>query len=168
MELLGKIKQPWSRQFYNAIAPHVALTAIETVFLRAGPSGGLKSEVLLHKRPETDIPEWRGRSASPGSMLRATDHSYEDAVRRVKRELGGARLRYRAEPVASIFNMTERGPENGIVLACELVDEPPPSFWWHSVYTLPYDLLRHHYGFLEAILVWYNLEFNDRNLNESL
>lgn len=145
--LFRLLAQPWTARFYNAAAPLFALTAVETVFLRKDEPG--QYHVLLHRRPETDIPEWRGRPASPGSMLRATDcpgreSGYIDALYRVRRELGGTQFIFTPSPVHSLFQHTERGPENGIVIVCELLQDPPAGFWWHSIRDLPPNILKHH------------------------
>ncbi len=146
--LLGKLGQPWTRELYNAFAPHFALTAIETVFLRGTPKG---IEVLLHNRPDTDIPEWRGRPASPGSMLRATDRArqeavYFDAFQRVAAEIGITSFQVTITPMDIQLHHTRRGTENALVFVCQMPENqfPKEGFWWHNVNTMPHGILDHH------------------------
>jgi len=171
IKLMGKLKAKWTPKLYQAMAPNFALTAVETVFLT---KSGDELYVLLHNRPQDDIPEWRNKPASPGSMVRANDiktrfNGFENAILRVqKNELGNVPIMVSEKPVGAIFRISARGAENSVIFVCRLVtdpfdfkslDEPPiPGFWWQPVSQLPKDLIDDHDKIIDiACKHWYTV-----------
>lgn len=156
IELINKLGKRWSNELYKAIAPKFALTAIETVFFQKISNNELF--VALHKRPDNDIPQWAGRPASPGSMLRSSDKpgSYEDAVIRIRQEFGGKdfwsrrKLRITPRPVDVLFQHTDRGPENALIFVCHLEGNLPENWRYYLVNHLPEDILSHHVPIIYA------------------
>lgn len=157
--LLNKVKQPWSAEFYNALAPHVALTAIETVFLRK-INGELR--VLLTKRPANDT-HWANMWHSPGTMFRATDvpkqlevpGNFRMAFDRVEIEIG-CRILY-AIHVGCIPQLTLRDPELGQVFLCEFADTPKKGDFF-PVDQLPSSIIGHHPVLIDAaVKKWHEL-----------
>lgn len=145
LELLNKVGSRMSAEFYNAVAAKFVLTAIETVPLRRR---GDTVEVLLLERNPNDT-FYAGQVHSPGSMLRASDQTYGDALRRVQwAELG---LRFAEPPqfVSPLFQSTPRGPENGLVFACRLEAEPTIGKF-HDVTSLPPNVIEHHRPIIQA------------------
>jgi hypothetical protein len=127
--------------FFNAVAKGFALTAIETVVL-CHHDGHV--QVLLTRRSKHDtIPAWRGKWHSPGSMLRASDRSYEDAFERTQANELRARFSRKPRFAGTCFHHHERGAEIALVFVCELEGEPAIGCYY-DVDELPDDLISHH------------------------
>lgn len=69
--LLGKVKQPYSRQFAEALLWRIPAVALELVVLRGRAAGRL--EVLLTQRPDEAADPWAGAWHCPGTVARTTD-----------------------------------------------------------------------------------------------
>lgn len=144
--LLNKACSRMSAEFYNAVAAKFVMTAVETVSLRR--RGG-RVEVLLVERDPSDK-FYAGQSHSPGTMLRASDRTYGDALARVQRAELGFRFVGLPQFVAPIFQHTRRGPENGLVFACKLEAEKPRLGQFYDVEAPPENLIDHHEPIIRA------------------
>ncbi|PIR96801.1 MAG: hypothetical protein COT91_04590 [Candidatus Doudnabacteria bacterium CG10_big_fil_rev_8_21_14_0_10_41_10] len=172
------LRQPWTARFYNAAAPNFALTAIETVFLKfeQGDDEPDIIEVLLQNRRDGDIPQWRGRPASPGSMVQECDVAdppcdFLDALRRVKeKELGGSSFIFTPKPVAVQYHKTARGPEIALVFVCQLCEPavPPEGLWWNDAERLPENILPHHPDIISAAVNAIRSGINNASFPENL
>ena len=142
VELMGKVGSAMSNRFFNAVATKFALIAIETVVLRQSATGTI--QVLLTQRPLDDsIPAWRGMWHSPGTMLRASDRSYEDAFARVQNGELGTRFLEPPRFVDTLFYRHVRGSENPLIFVCEIEGEPRNGKFF-DVESLPENLTPHH------------------------
>ena len=157
IDLMKKLGKEWAPEFYRAISPRFALTAVEGVFLKI--IQGVPN-VLLHTRTD-DV--WRGWSAIPGSILRASDQPTKlfnglgDAISRIQGELGGIKFKISPKPVDTFFHQNRRGPENSVIFVCELDKETTPKgFWWQSVNSLPQNLIPHHAAVIKIAAANFN------------
>lgn len=146
IRILNKVGARMSMAFYNAVAAKFVLTAIETVVLR---EHARNTQVLLTERSVNDV-HYAGQMHSPGSMLRASDQpgSYADAFNRVQRSELKVTFCKEPEFVGNLFQYTERGPENGVVVICETKDEPAKGNFC-DVDKLPANLIHHHYPIID-------------------
>lgn len=71
-----------SPDVFEAVARLVVYPAVEFIPLR---KNGDKIEVLLFERPEDDI-MWPSMLHTPGTILRPTDLSYDDAFERLRKD----------------------------------------------------------------------------------
>ncbi len=165
------------RPVFHAIEEKVALSAIETVFLR---QNRLKVEVRLLDRPPDDE-YYAGQVAGPGSMLLGGDvkslggKSFEEEIQLRASVLGltieGDQIPpglvssywrpfsricqkelggwFKSEPifVDTTFYDTPRGAENPLIYLCEL-DREPKEGRWYDVEDLPLNLVAHHHKLL--------------------
>lgn len=108
--LLGKVGQPWSPAFYNALAPMVRMPTTDLVLVDN------RGRVFMTQRPADDAfePGWWHFT---GTLVRKTDLRNTDALRRIGvRELGLSvgellGLILRSEFLCEGFNESRRGPE---------------------------------------------------------
>ena len=114
------------------------LTAIEFIPLRKGPNGAI--QVLLFKRPAED-PIWPNMSHTPGTVVRPTDATFEDAfVRLFQDEL------HMDNPIEPIFIKTEiiqykRGAGTAIEYIVPFNQEPSEGIFY-DIDNLPLDLIQ--------------------------
>ncbi len=145
IRILRKVGSRMTAEFYNAIAAKFCLTAIETVVLRR--HGGA-IQVLLTRRAVND-PHWASLYHSPGSMVRASDNSFEDAFGRVQNgELG---TKFLSPPVCAetFIHNHARGKEIAVVFVCEIADEPPGAKFF-DINELPPDIIPQHHRVIMA------------------
>ncbi len=169
------------RRIFHAIEEKIALTAIETVFLRQVRG---RIQVLLLDRPADDE-YYAGQVAGPGSMLLGGDvqslggKSFEEEVQLRALVLGlmieknwippGLTSPYwrpfsrvcqkelggwfDTEPIfaAATFYDTPRGAENVLAWICRL-DREPKEGKWCDVEWLPSNLVAHHHKLLEMVV----------------
>jgi hypothetical protein len=114
---------------FEAIAEKFIMTGIEVVVMRKNPQSN-EVEVLMTKRADDDK-IWPGALHIPGSILRKSDNSYQDALERVaKKELGVSGFK-RVTFVGPLFYRDEgyRGNNHGLIFLCELVGIPLGEFY---------------------------------------
>lgn len=145
--LLKKVGQPWSEDFYNALAPLMVAVTIEVVCLKRTPEG---PEVLLIPRPKTDK-HYPGQLHSPGTLLRVSDDDAGGAIQRVfDRELGGVRLQVKRVLHDIVMVRTPRGVEVPNIYIAEVSDKMAarlceiPGAGFYPVISLPADMILHH------------------------
>jgi 8-oxo-dGTP pyrophosphatase MutT (NUDIX family) len=88
LQLLRKVRQPYSARFFEALAQVLPVLGIEVVVLRQDDQS---TKVLLTRRPEAS-PSWPGQWQSPGTIFRVTDESFMDMIRRLEETEFGAEL----------------------------------------------------------------------------
>lgn len=158
VELLGKVNQPWSAQFYNAAAPLFTLTTVELpCFWQDESERGLK--VFLFRRPDNDK-YWPRKLHSPGTVLRAKDEGYDVAIKRVvQQELGLFHLPVFRVDHSSYINHTPRGHETPRIFLSKLDDTVAKSLMnkgaFYNADHLPNDLIDHHYMIIKVAMEHY-------------
>ncbi len=144
---LGKVGQPWSEDFCNALAPLVVMPTVELVCFWGG-------HVLLFPRPASDQ-YYPGQLHSPGTLLRMTDQTYDDALGRIiTRELAGLKLDPRKVAHENMISHTPRGVEThqiymaqiglGVQKLIDLGGE------FHPANDLPANTMEHHRRIISA------------------
>jgi len=95
---------------------------IELVPLRKDVNSDIK--ILTLKRPEDD-PSWPGQFHTPGTVLRATDKSIDEALDRILRdELENLELVDKPIFVNFDFHKVARGTEIALVFSAEYTERP--------------------------------------------
>jgi hypothetical protein len=130
--------------FYQ-VARLVATPVVEVV-----PILKETSDVLLVRRPESD-PFFSGLMHFPGTVIRATDKSIGDSIRRVVEEElflpGNATL---VHFVFQFMSKSARGAEVATVQVVYL-DEIPSGFQAYDLAKLPDDIVPHHRTIIEIM-----------------
>lgn len=137
IELLEKVPAGYLPEgvFVN-IARLAVLTAIEFVPLRYNQG---KIEVLLLPRPSTD-PIWPNLLHTPGTILRSTDNSFEDAFKRLCEEEIGVTGNHK---IIFTQNSIDKGQRGSAVLFEHILimDEPPLNGKFYDVQNLPENVI---------------------------
>ncbi len=107
--LLGRVKQPWSAPFYTALASKGRVSTTDFILVAPG------DRILVTQRPLDDAFE-PGYWHFPGTVVRATDTSDTDSLKRVgEKELkvGGLLLEkiMKARYLCRDYTSSRRGPE---------------------------------------------------------
>ena len=127
---------------FHQVARLSVLSIVELVPLRSAAGG--QTEVLLTQRPLTDH-FWPGMLHSPGTALRSTDDSYDDAISRILvDELGHPQLASPPTFVGNLLHRVRRGTESAAIYYVEVVRTPPiGQFFEHR--KLPESLIETQY-----------------------
>lgn len=120
-------------EVFNTIGRLVVYPAIELVPLRVSAAGRI--EVLLLKR-KTNDPVWPSMFHMPGTVIRPTDDTLEQAMSRVIRdELGGMTVAFKV-PLGIHLNRNQRG--NGLQIEYVIkLDGVPQSGTYYDLDSLP-------------------------------
>lgn len=114
------------RNVFEAVAKIAVYPAIEFVLLRKNKD---EVEVLLFQR-DPDDPVWPSQYHTPGTILRPTDSSLEEAINRlINDELQGVTI---SEPqfTGVYINKYLRGPSLGIEYCLEVSDNPSQGVFY--------------------------------------
>ncbi len=133
--------------FFAAGARLFALTAIEPIVLRER-NDNIEVLLIWREAEGETIPELRNTWHSPGTMLRASDQSYDDAFRRLERNELHTSYLGTPEFAGVDFHHYERGGENGLVFVAAIAEEDPPAGTFIRVDGLPPNLIRHHHNLI--------------------
>lgn len=140
-------------EVFEAIGRVSVYPAIEFVILR---NKGTATEVLLTRRSPDDI-TWPNMYHVPGTVLRPTDNSFEDAMSRLYvDELAGFEL---SSPqfVGAHFNHYARGTGVGFEYYASVMNEPTNGTFF-NVTDLPDDLIVEQRAILQrALNVYQNI-----------
>jgi hypothetical protein len=178
--LLRLVKQPWADDFYNALAPMVAFTAVEVVIFRDGLMG--KPEVLVGPRSKQDK-YYRGMKHSLGTIFRPLDAPhysepglaekvlqegssflFQKAFARILRELGLQAFDGEPKPVALFPQRTPRGTELAVIFVAKIKYEDNHAWTFYNAedvvqYSEEYSLVPHHRAIIQIALAAYTNRF---------
>lgn len=153
VELIGKTGNQMSAAFFNTVAKKFVLVAFEAVILRWSKD---HDEVLLTARSEGDL--WEGMLSCPGTILRATDTSLDDAKRRLEEQelkILFHSVRFMA-PMFVDASRSRRGPHLKLIHLCHIDQDPPVLHRWVNARTLhtelPDRLIASQYDMIEQVL----------------
>lgn len=150
-DLLAKL-QPGLLPYdiFHAIMRLVVASIIEIVPLRTTNS---KTEVLLYERPSDD-PAWPRQLHTPGTVLRPTDSSIQQAIERVLHdELAGTEV---SAPVfaGNLLHRQARGTEAAQIFWVEVQGEAKNG-QWHDIQNLPAAFIKTQQDFLPIAVKHY-------------
>ena len=146
-ELLKKLEPGYlPRPIFEQVTRLATMSIIEIVPLRAHNG---KIEVLLQKRPDDD-PVWPGQLHTAGTVIRATDLTYEDAIKRV---LTSELALQAGTPtfVTHILHHSGRGRENAMVYWLEITDVAGGGTFYNAD-ELPQNFVQSQLDFLPTVI----------------
>jgi hypothetical protein len=141
----GYLPYPIFHQFVRLATTPI----IELVPLRIAVNGDV--EVLLKKR-STDDPIWPNQLHTPGTVIRATDTSYETALERIMND--ELHLAQHQTPVfvKNVLHNSGRGLESALVYFVEITSEPKDGAFYNTK-SLPNTLVKSQLDFIpDAVL----------------
>lgn len=142
-ELLAKLEPGYLPQELFMQFTRLSTSAIIELLPFRQNNGQL--ELLFLQRPAQD-PVWPSECHTPGTLIRPTDSSYDDALARIfKDELG-------QEPTKPVFlfpmlHQSGRGNESALVYACLLADAPKTGTFY-DVTQLPENIVKSQLDFI--------------------
>ncbi|MBI3305162.1 hypothetical protein HYZ80_02480 [Candidatus Parcubacteria bacterium] len=150
IRLCGKLEhtQPWTLELFEALARCVVCAAYEVVCFQYRPEGWC---VFLARRATNDI-YWPNEWHSPGTILRATDKTLTDALKRLmERELAPATI---SKPIFTQLelNRIRRGTELRLIHIAYVIGMPNHGQFFPVDKPLPEPLMDHHRSLIEIAL----------------
>lgn len=110
------------KDVFLQIARVYVTTTVDVLPILAGSYSDTQI-LLLNRGPQDEI--WKNMLHAPGSVVRATDESYDEAFRRILEEIGGVKIEegpcFVGKP---LLQSTERGRESVLVHWATISGEP--------------------------------------------
>lgn len=152
-KLLAKLEPGYMpKPVFDQITRIACMPILEIVPVRRGANG---TEVLLLQRP-VDDPVWPGELHTPGTVIRGSDRSLQDAIDRVIHDELGNVPAGELQFATTCMHHSGRGMEIAQVYVLEIFDEPRKGSW-HDAHALPdtfvtsqLDFVPQAIGFFEA------------------
>ena len=149
IELLDKVKQPYSTELFEALARRLPVIGLEAVVLREFDG---RLEVLMTARPDNDlIAKWAGKWHIPGTILRNEETIEDGFLRLGEREFGATLVNIRF-----VYLHFPRGGDRTsnlqLVHVADIAESQPRLGTWFDVEELPEKLIDGHRQIISEVI----------------